>query len=160
MESSLGGLSPSKLESNSIKEYSATPMSVKLRLFSQIAYCLNQFHENGVIHGDIKGENMLVMNSQLLDVKIIDLSDVTGFGNEIKSGTTKYGDREFLQCKGDLKVNGEWVRKYIANPARDMYAFGMTIFYLEELRSDLAATTFNDFKENRETCNSNLLGKI
>lgn len=160
MESSLGDLGLSNLNSKPLLAYNSLSLSGKLYLFSKIAHCLSQFHTKKVIHGDIKGENILAMNEALTDVKFIDFSDVAAFGNQLQSGTTKYGDKQFLNLKASFKVNEVWNKPDTAHPGRDLYAFGMTIFYLEEKKSVFAQKIYKDFRENKETCNEQFFSGI
>lgn len=82
-----------------------------------IAAALNFLHSSNVIHGDIKGRNVLVspsLDAQVCDFGLARYADVSTSTNMKGTGTVRWSSPEVL-C-GQQKSH-----------ASDVYAFGMTI---------------------------------
>ena len=106
-----------------------------LRLSLQIAQGLEAAHSAGVIHRDIKPQNIMVLNGEdqikLMDFGIARLSDVGGPGltrTGVVMGTPAYMSPEQIE-------GGEITRQ------TDVYAFGVVLYELLTGRVPFAAST-------------------
>lgn len=157
MEKSYGDLTLSVENNPTLELLAVAPKSVKLNFYAKIAFCISEFHKHGLVHGDIKGNNILVMDQAFSDIRIIDFSDVKEIGEPIQSGTTKYADGDYMIAKNGMSVSADWPTKDLASVERDLYALGMTIFHTEEYPSQLAQDVEDSFYHQKDTCHANIL---
>lgn len=89
------------------------------KIASQIASALHYLHEKGIIHRDVKPENILV-NAEG-DARLIDFSTaVTGFARWNPFGRKITGTPSYIAP--------ELIQKKTPTPASDIYSFGATLF--------------------------------
>ena len=157
MEKSYGDLTLTAENNPTLKLLAFAPKSVKLNFYAKIAFCISELHKHGLVHGDIKGNNILLMDQSFSDIRIIDFSDVKQIGYPIQSGTTKYADADYMLAKNGMLVSADWHTKDKASVERDLYAFGMLIFHTEEYSSKLAQDVENSFYHQKDTCHANIL---
>ena len=101
-----------------------TNTSLRLELLSQLALGLQHIHDCGVIHRDVKPDNILVSN----DSRVV----ITDFGHsttELNSkdhlkGTLQYLAPEIYELKQEISVRGSWTTK------SDVFSFGVVAFEL------------------------------
>jgi serine/threonine protein kinase len=84
------------------------------------------FHENGLVHGDISPENLLV--DEDLNLYFVDLESVSGFGSTVEKATRKVAAPEVL--------NGD--RKY--SEATDVYSLAATFLLVMLARNPFAGS--------------------
>lgn len=109
------------------------PTSDRPKFLRDIAGALDFLHSNTVIHGDIKGRNVLVspsLDAQVCDFGLARYADVSTSTNMKGTGTVRWSSPEVL-C-GQQK-----------SYASDVYAFGMTI---AEILS--GESPFSQYKDN------------
>eukprot|EP00347_Sterkiella_histriomuscorum_P010358 403376607 len=92
-----------------------------MNLMKQIITGLSSCHQRGIIHRDLKLENVLFMDKECTHLKIVDFG-IAGFclkhlKEKTDSGTFKYMAPEVL--KGDINL---------ANPQMDIWALGIMMF--------------------------------
>ena len=90
-------------------------------IIKQVMQGLLTCHEKGIIHRDLKMENVLFTNTDYKQIKIVDFG-IAGFcknflKEKTNAGTFKYMAPEVL--KGDVNL---------ANPAMDVWSLGMMMF--------------------------------
>jgi len=104
----------------------AIPDDIAFTLLSDIADGLSALHAFGVVHGDIKPENILIFcseNSGRLLAKVCDF----GFSATASSGDAPRGHTEGWtapECSGENDIRGE------AESTRDLYSFGLVSLYV------------------------------
>ena len=91
---------------------------IMYQIFSSIKYC----HENGIIHRDIKAENILVQDSLNLFVKIIDFGSCEILTKSKLTSTYKVGSPSYIAPE---VLNGE---EY--DYCCDIWSLGVLMYYL------------------------------
>ncbi|KAG9122239.1 hypothetical protein FRC07_001476 [Ceratobasidium sp. 392] len=125
-----------------VTEYSIKHPEVdKIKLISDIAAGLAYLHANGIVHGDLKGGNVVVSaegSCKLVDFGLAKLTeDSLGVSTtSTQSGTTRWMPHELINPAEGTKA--------AINPSTDIYALGMTMLELLtghppfiELKNDL-----------------------
>ncbi|KAG6915834.1 hypothetical protein DXG01_009620 [Tephrocybe rancida] len=113
------------------------PTAPRQRLAVDVGRGLTYLHKNGIIHGDLKGANVLVDDvgrARLTDFGISSISDsqiiawtTQSLGN-VKGGSTRWQAPE-LFAVGDSDVDDEEVEAAVKNTmASDVYALGCVFF--------------------------------
>ena len=129
-----------------------TPAQVA-RLGEQLARALDPFHRAGVIHRDLKPDNVFFSNADVdYDLKILDwgIAKMDGYfispetGDEMPLGTTKYMSPE--------RVRGERL-----TPASDIYSMGVMLYELIARRHCYAASRPDDMDYARRHVGGQLL---
>ena len=89
----------------------------------QILAGLQECHGRGIIHRDLKLENVLFMDQSRKQIKIVDFGIagfcLTNLKEKTDAGTFKYMAPEVL--KGDISL---------ANPSMDIWSVGMMMFIM------------------------------
>lgn len=149
-----------------VKMIASLDMAQKRRLIAIIAHSIASLHDGGVIHADLKHENILFVHSQagLLTAKIIDFdssfleSNPPAPGEEIIGDLVYFspealrsmaGEEISLNCKMDVFALGVLFHQYLTGelPYFDQEQFGFpaeasanggNVWVSEELEPDLA----------------------
>ena len=97
------------------------PLDQVLSIAAQIAKALAAAHANGIIHGDIKPENIMLRDDGY--AKVLD------FGSGSQSGETSVGAHG--PVFGTLRyMSPEQARSESLTPASDIFSFGLLLFEL------------------------------
>ena len=133
-------------------------MSEKLRILMQIAQGLSELHLIGVVHGDIKPDNILFSDSNLSEVRLADfgLSAIQETSNNLQEstlmetvhfkGTPVYAAPELLTNVYEKNIQS---CSRLAKPSRksDMYAFAILMWeFITEKKP------FDDIKNSVMLC--------
>ncbi|KAF4586732.1 hypothetical protein EYR40_010747 [Pleurotus pulmonarius] len=100
-----------------LREYHADPLSCIYDIATGVAY----LHRLGIVHGDLRGANILV--DQKLQIQIADfgLAVLAQFGGMAsRGGSTRWMAPELLS----------WSRSFLRSTASDVYSFGCTCLEL------------------------------
>ena len=93
-------------------------------IVSQVAAALHHLHQNGIVHRDVKPENLLV--NSIGDVKVIDFAIAVEVNHQWK--------RWFSRRKGvrgtRTYMSPEQVRGKAVDPRSDIYSFGVLLYEL------------------------------
>ncbi|KAA6396813.1 MAG: putative AGC family protein kinase, partial [Streblomastix strix] len=103
-------------------------------LIAQVTSAVHQLHVNSIIHGDLKPENVLVMQDYRIKLSDFGLARKIEEGRDYLTamgGTTFYLGPELLQSK-DKSNSG--AKKLMQTTASDIWAFGVMMFELLALR--------------------------
>jgi serine/threonine protein kinase len=143
----LSGLDLGKLLKNNLHKVS--PESFKYILF-QILCAINYIHHKGIIHKDIKMENIILINNdKQYDVKIIDFGLSEEINNQSShiSGSPNYMSPEAIDGK-NVPANDIWSVGVICY----FYCFGKMPFFSEDYQNlfDLIKKSEIDFKTNKK----------
>ncbi|QRW10657.1 kinase domain protein [Ceratobasidium sp. AG-Ba] len=116
----IGMVSPWMENGNIMQYLRARPLVNRYSLCAQIANGLAYLHAQGVVHGDLKGANVLIAD----DVTV----KLTDFGNAILPN----GSLRFTGTSGTLCFSARWAALEILeykprNFSTDSYALGMTL---------------------------------
>jgi serine/threonine protein kinase len=104
------------------------PIPILLRVFERIASAVSHMHARGVIHADLKPNNLILDSSA--DVKVIDFGIAQLRGEHLDH---IYATREFMAPEtGTLKL---------INERTDIYSFGATMYRLATLQMPFPALT-------------------
>ncbi|KZT21085.1 kinase-like protein [Neolentinus lepideus HHB14362 ss-1] len=98
------------------------PICDRFKLISQVAAGLSYLHRNGIVHGDIKGVNILMSEggAALCDFGLSRILDVKGFTTQTVGGTCRWMAPELLEC--DKAEELPRVTTF-----SDIWAFAMTV---------------------------------
>ena len=114
------------------------PWVVVLGLAAQAARALSIAHDRGVVHRDIKPDNIFLQQRihRLPCVKFIDFGVSTREGAKgvFGTGTTRYGAPELLSLRADRE-----------STQSDIYPLGLVIYELAALRGPFMAASKRDF---------------
>src|SRR5215471_5558267 len=107
-----------------------TPLSTLLPLFSQMARAIAAAHADGIIHRDVKPENIMVRDDgyvKVLDFGLALLSPV--HGGDAEAAATRL--TEFGLVIGTVKyMSPEQARGQTVGPPTDIYSLGMVFYEL------------------------------
>jgi len=98
-----------------------------LELFVKISAALRKMHNAGLVHDDLKPENIGVSNVEDLSIKLIDFGLSQWIGRAMRGGTTDYMDFEKLRWYGSELKKGEGDLAK-ATPVADIYSLGVTMY--------------------------------
>ncbi|KAA6376400.1 MAG: putative serine/threonine-protein kinase Nek1 [Streblomastix strix] len=102
-------------------------------LIAQIISAVHQLHINNIIHGDLKPENVLVMQDYRVKLSDFGLARKIEEGRDYLTamgGTTHYLGPELLQSKSDSNPDNQQAQKLIQTTASDIWAVGIMMFEL------------------------------
>ncbi|KAL1689975.1 kinase-like domain-containing protein [Schizophyllum commune] len=107
----------------------------RLVLITQTADALHYLHANGIVHGDIKGKNVLISSTGdalLCDfglaIVLSDLAVLSGNPSDLNGvGTGRYMAPELFALTGDHEGDGEGEGDVAKTMASDVFAFGMLV---------------------------------
>lgn len=112
-----------KIDASSVglKEIASLSLKKKETLIRSILYSVAVFHEAGIIHSDIKADNILLKETSdgFFTAKIIDFD--AGFLKETELSSVG-GDLVYLSPEARLKINGE---KIVLDEKIDIFALGI-----------------------------------
>ena len=142
----LSGLDLRRLLKNNLNKLS--PESFKYILF-QILCAINYIHHKGIIHKDIKMENIILINNdKQYDVKIIDFGLSEEINNQSShiSGSPNYMSPEAIEGK-NVPANDIWSVGVICY----FYCFGKMPFFSENYHNlfDIIKNSEIDFKTKK-----------
>ncbi len=102
-----------------IREKGRIPADIAVELLRQITEAIMHAHENGVIHRDIKPQNILVSRSG--EVKVTDF----GIAQAVTTGTVTYND----QVMGSVHYfSPEQARGNLIGEQSDVYSLGIVLY--------------------------------
>jgi serine/threonine-protein kinase len=118
-----------------------TPLATLLTLFSQMARALTAAHMHGIIHRDVKPENIMVREDgyvKVLDFGLARLSPV--HGGDAETAATRL--TEFGLVMGTVKyMSPEQARGETVGPPTDIYSLGMVFYELVAGRYPFSSDT-------------------
>ena len=89
-------------------------------LYARIAFILASLHNIGIVHEDMKPQNIMLTDSNFSDIRIIDF----GMAGSIKELTK--GGSPYYNCPSKIS---NLIQKN--DPSHDIWAFGMTVLFFE-----------------------------
>ncbi|KAG6905130.1 hypothetical protein DXG01_004669, partial [Tephrocybe rancida] len=133
------------MENGDINVYlKKNPVAPRQTLAVNVGNGLTYLHENGIIHGDLKGPNILVDDvgrACLADFGISSISDLqivawtTQSSGTVKGGSTRWQAPELFAI-GDSDMADEEAEAAVKNTmASDVYALGCVFFEVGGFRS-------------------------
>lgn len=126
------------VEGTSLREVMGQPlpMTKVLAIGFQMAEALAAAHAGGIIHGDIKPENIFLRQDQ--HVKVLDF----GLARKVTAGTIASGGSFAL---GTLRyLSPEQARGELLTPASDIFSFGLVLYELATGQHAFAASSSLD----------------
>ncbi len=103
------------------------PLEHRLRLFAQTLTGFEYLHNVGLIHRDIKGENVLIAQDGTPRISDLGLAISSGSADRDRSGTLEYMAPEIMRNEG-------------ATIASDIYSLGVTLYRLVTGKLPFAGT--------------------
>jgi len=129
----------------------ALPPRAAIRLVAQVADALQRLHEERIVHGDIKPDNVLLDeygNAKLVDFGIAHLATTTGvIKPETLSGSVPY-------------LAPEQVEQGVADSRSDIYALGLVAYELLAGRPPFAGDNWVAVAAQRLTCDPAPLAEV
>ncbi len=117
------------------------PLDVLTRLGGQMARGLAAAHAAGIVHRDIKPDNIMIRADGY--VKILDFGLARLAGGPATQGGGSESSTEPGMLMGTLKyMSPEQVQGHIAGPESDVYSLGMVFFEMASGHYPIAAQTF------------------
>ncbi len=110
-----------------VKERGLLPAAESCELIRQAAIGLEYVHSQGLVHRDVKPQNLIV--SYAGEVKILDLGLATLRGGEEKNGVEITAVRQFLGSV-DYAAPEQWESSRDVDIRADIYSLGCTFYYL------------------------------
>jgi serine/threonine-protein kinase len=111
----------------------------EFRILKDIAEALHAMHQQGVVHLDVKPENVLI--SATSGIRLIDFSIAqSSWGRMFKFGKANWGGTPAYMAP-------EQIRGEAISPATDQYAFGILAYELFAKRTPFLASTQNALLE-------------
>lgn len=106
------------------------PLCVARRILGQVAVALETLHSRGIVHGDVKLENVLVVGDCDMLASEHILVCLGDFGSAFRVGTQhlKYGTRSWSPPETYLLIAGH--EKETLGTAADLWAFGILAYCL------------------------------
>jgi len=127
-------VSPFLRNGNIVDYLKKHPHASRLTFIHQTAEALLYLHNQGIVHGDIKGDNVLIndqRNACLVDFGISRIQQESGFTTSMQSGTMRYIAPEIYALDEDVDEAPPVGNALIAAPKftaeSDVWAFSMFI---------------------------------
>lgn len=132
-----------------ISKFQSFRPSKRIFKFLQIAIKLKDFHADGDTHQDLKPDNIMSIDDDMSDFRIVDLGMATDVLGKVKGGTPLFNSPD--------KINGD------SRPScyQDVFAFAMTMVVMEmssyEFFDDVPDKCFRKFSEE---CKDQYVAKL
>lgn len=104
--------------------------------FLQVAMAIQNLHSLGFSHQNIKPENIVSMDAQMTDVRLIDFNYAVKHGAPGRGGTLRYNSPDKLE------------NNFLANFNHDAYAYAITMITLEDFKSELFSLRYPILRAN------------
>lgn len=107
-----------------IPEIAAFPIDAKRRLCAIIAHCVGSIHRGGVVHADLKHENLMFISSRSgkATVKVIDFDSSFLESNPPKAGEEIVGDQNYFSPEACISI---WGGEIPLTCKMDVFALGV-----------------------------------
>lgn len=105
--------------------------SRRMPIYKSMALCLKELHAIGILHNDLKPQNIMADSADLSKVKIIDFGLSSVFESEQSGGTIGYYPPELTIVKGEINASQDCTITPSTSIARDIYSLGVTFAVLE-----------------------------
>lgn len=123
-----------------VAERGLLPVAEACELIRQAAIGLAYVHEQGLVHRDIKPQNLLVSRSG--QVKILDLGLATLKGGAKSAEGELTADRQFLGTV-DFAAPEQWESSRNVDIRADIYSLGCTFYYLLAGQTPFPSTKYS-----------------
>jgi serine/threonine protein kinase len=129
----------------------AIPIEIRLDIIAQIADALQAAHESGVIHRDVKPQNILISQPNgFLQAKLTDFGIGKVLSDEVLTGMTRMGFTQTLDSAGghsgtQMYMAPEIVAGQPATTRSDIYSLGIVLYQL--LIGDFSRPLTTDWQE-------------
>ena len=139
----------SLLTSEMIEKFQSFQPSKKIFKFLQIAMKLRDFHREGDTHQDLKPDNIMSIDDDMTDFRIVDLGMATDMLGELKGGTPLFNSPD--------KIN----RSKKPSCYQDVFAFAMTMVVMEMSNYEFFDRVTDDcFRKFSEECKDQYVEKL
>lgn len=128
----------------------SVPLPVKVEIIAQVADAMEAAHEAGVLHRDVKPQNILVSglaDTRQVKVKLADFGVGHVMSEEALGGISKRGFSQTIPLAGtQIYIAPELLAGGRASPQSDIYSLGVVLYQF--LRSDFARPLTSDWRKS------------